>query len=140
MATVFSHIIAGELPAVFVWRDPQAVAFLSINPVRPGHTLVVPTVEVDHWLDLEPEDYQHLMSAAQEVGRALQQAYQPRKVAMLFLGLEVPHVHAHLIPIDSEDQVSFANAERDPDPAALEAEAARIRQSLTTLGSRAVAT
>ena len=74
MPSIFTRIIEGELPGTFVWRDPECVAFLSINPMHPGHTLVVPRVEVDHWIDLEPTLAGHLFQVAQTIGRAQQAA------------------------------------------------------------------
>ena len=70
MPTLFTRIIEGEIPGVFVWRDPQCVVFLSINPMHPGHTLVVPVAEVDHWIDLDPEVAAHLFQVAQTIGKA----------------------------------------------------------------------
>ena len=85
MPTVFTRIIEGELPARFVWKDEQCVAFLSINPIRAGHVLVVPRAEVEHWIDLDPALNAHLMTASQCVGKALQQAYRPAKVGMMIV-------------------------------------------------------
>ena len=99
MATVFSRIIDGDLPGTFVWRDDDSVAFLSINPVQPGHLLVVPRAEVDHWIDLETPLACHLMAVAQTLARAVQRVYEPLKVGLLIAGLEVPHTHLHVIPI-----------------------------------------
>jgi len=109
LATIFSRIIAGELPARFVWQDERCVAFLANRPLQPGHTLVVPRAEVDHWLDLEPELLAHLAGVAQVLGRALQRGFHPAKVGMMLAGLEVPHVHIHLVPITSERDLDFAN-------------------------------
>ena len=82
MATVFTKIIRGELPGRFVWRDDRCVAFLSINPLRPGHTLVVPIEEVDHWLDLAPASMQHLVSVSQTIGKAISEpSSRPRWAA-----------------------------------------------------------
>ena len=106
------------------------MAFLSINPLRPGHTLVVPRVEVDHWLDLDRSTLNHLIEVAQTIGQALQSAYRPTKVAMTVVGLEVPHVHIHISPIDGLPDLDFTRVERDPDPAALEEAANRIRAEL----------
>ena len=100
MASIFTRIIQGELPGRFVWRDDRAVAFLTIEPLKPGHTLVVPIQEVDHWLDLEPDLRDHLGHVCQRVGLAIQKAFEPTKVGMTLVGLEVPHVHYHLVPID----------------------------------------
>lgn len=130
MPSVFTRIIAGELPAHFVWRDERCVAFLSINPLRPGHTLVVPRAEIDHWIDLDNETLATLMRVARTIGRAQQTAYQPTKVGMLVAGLEVPHVHVHVSPIDGLHDMDFANVGPNPGDGALAAEAARIRAAL----------
>ena len=130
MATIFTRIIEGELPGRFVWRDEVCVAFLSINPLRPGHVLVVPIVEVEHWIDLEPDMWAHLMTVSRTIGAALQAAYNPAKVGLMLAGLEVPHVHVHLVPIDGVNDLDFANADTDPDPAALDKAAETIRAAL----------
>ena len=134
MASVFTRIIDGELPGRFVWRDEQAVAFLSIEPLKPGHTLVVPRQEVDHWLDLESDLAAHLMRVAQAVGRGIQRAFNPTKVGLVILGLEVRHVHLHLSPIDGMRDLDFARADRKPDPKAMDAAAERLRAALRELG------
>jgi histidine triad (HIT) family protein len=134
MASIFSRIIAGELPGRFVWRDDRAVAFLSINPLQPGHTLVVPVEETDHWIDLDAELLTHLTTVAQHVGRALDRAFAPEKVGLMLAGLEVPHVHLHVVPIRGVHDLDFANAEASPDPAALDDAAERIRAALRDLG------
>ncbi|MCL4293279.1 MAG: HIT family protein [Acidimicrobiia bacterium] len=139
MPTVFSRIIDGDLPGRFVWSDDISVAFLSINPIRPGHVLVVPRAEVDRWTDLDPATASHLMGVAQQVARAQQEAFRPVRVGMIIAGLEVPHVHLHLIPIDSEADLDFRLAERSPDPAALDAAAAAIRDALRGMGATGVA-
>ena len=98
MPSVFTRIIDGELPARFVWKDDRCVAFLGHRPLRPGHTLVVPRLDVDHWVDLEPELLGHLMGVSHRIGQALQHGFHPLKVGMIIAGLEVPHVHVHLVP------------------------------------------
>lgn len=130
VATLFTRIIDGELPGRFVYEDPQVVAFLTIAPLRPGHTLVVPRVEVDDWLELDAPTRVALFDAAHTVGTAVGRAFPCRKVALLALGLEVPHVHLHLVPIEDESQVDFARADRSPEPAALDEAADRIRAAL----------
>ena len=139
MATLFTRIINGELPGRFVWRDERCVAFLSIRPLKPGHTLVVPRQEVDHWIDLEPVLAQHLMSVCQSVGKALQQGFTPAKVGVMIAGLEVPHCHIHLVPITDLRDLDFANQDLTPDPAALERAAETIRDALRSLSYRQVA-
>ena len=130
MASVFTRIIDGELPGRFVWRDDRAVGFLSINPLQPGHTLVVPVAEVDHWVDLEPDLASHLMLVAQRIGQAAQAAFSPVKVGLMVAGLEVPHVHLHVVPIRGVHDLDFANADPSPDPAALDDAAERLRAAL----------
>jgi len=139
MASVFTRIIRGELPARFVWKDEQCVAFLSIHPLRPGHTLVVPREEIDHWLDLPPPLLAHLTHTAQKIGRAIQRAFQPTKVGLMLAGLEVPHVHFHVVPIDSVYDLDFARQDLNPKPEDLDRAAEAIRQALRSLGYPEVA-
>lgn len=138
VATLFSRIIAGELPGRFVWRDDTCVAFLSIAPLKPGHTLVVPRAEVDHWLDLPSEDMQHLTHVAQCVGRAIQDAWQPVKVGTTILGLEVPHVHIHVVPIWAPRDLDFDNADADARPEDLDEAAGKLREALRRRGHEQV--
>lgn len=132
MSSVFSMIIAGELPANFVYRDDRCVAFMSINPLQHGHALVVPIAEIDHWLDLTPDLAAHLMVVAQRVGRAQQGAFSPVRVGLMIAGLEVPHVHLHVVPIANVGDLNFANAQMNPDPASLADAAAAITAGMGT--------
>jgi histidine triad (HIT) family protein len=134
MATVFTRIIDGELPGRFVWRDDRCVSFLSINPLQHGHALVVPVVEIDHWLDVDPDLNTHLVSVSQRIGRAQQEAFSPARVGLMIAGLEVPHVHLHVVPINSVHDLDFANAERDPDPAAMDDARSAIVDRLRAAG------
>lgn len=134
MPTLFSKIIDGEIPGRFVWKDERAVVFLTIAPLADGHVLVVPRAEVDHWIDLDPDDAAHLMQVAQQVGRVLQAEFRPIKVGMMIVGEEVPHTHLHLIPFTSLAQFDFANADHSPDPDHLDAVADRIRTALRAAG------
>ena len=138
MPTVFTRIIDGELPARFVWKDDRCVAFLSINPLRPGHTLVIPRAEVDHWIDLEPDLLAHLTAVSQTIGSALEAAFRPEKVGMMLAGLEVPHAHIHLVPITDVRDLDFANADPNPRGEDLEDAAARIRAALRERGAQDV--
>ncbi len=133
MPTVFTRIMQGELPGRFVWRDERCAAFLSINPLKPGHTLVVPVEEVDHWVDLDPATMTHLTTVAHAIGVAQQQVWNPLKVGLMIAGLEVPHVHLHVVPIWGVFDLDFSNAERDPDPEALDLAAAQLNQALGRL-------
>lgn len=134
MPTLFTKIIAGELPGRFVWRDDRVVSFLTIAPLRPGHVLVVPREEIDHWLDLPPDLAAHLIQVAQNVGRGVQRAFPSRKVGLMVAGLEVPHVHLHVTPIDDVHDLDFERQDRNADPRALDDAAERIRRALRELG------
>ncbi len=138
MATLFTRIIEGELPGRFVWKDEQCVAFLTIAPLQPGHVLVVPRSEVDHWLDLEPELASHLTGVAQTLGKALQTAFQPVKVGLMIAGLEVPHVHLHVTPIRGIHDLDFANQDDGATAEALDAAADQIRTELRNMGCEQV--
>ena len=138
MPTIFTRIIEGELPGTFVWRDDVCVAFLSINPLKPGHTLVVPRAEVDHWIELDPEVNAHLMRVAQQIGAAQERAFEPERIGLMIAGLEVPHVHLHVVPIDGLHDLDFERAgETTPD--ALAEAAARLRTALREAGATGVA-
>jgi diadenosine tetraphosphate (Ap4A) HIT family hydrolase len=130
MATVFSRIIDGELPGTFVWRDERAVGVMSINPLATGHVLVVPIVEVDHWIDVDADLAAHLFHVARIVGRAQAAAFGCRRVGLIVAGYEVPHTHLHVIPTNSMAELNFANAAAAVDPADLEAAAEAIRAQL----------
>lgn len=130
MATLFTRIIDGELPGRFVYRDAHCVGFLTIEPISPGHTLVVPIAEVDHWIDLAPDLGQHLMRTAQRIGRAIDEIWHPNRIAMVIAGMEVPHTHLHVFGIESEAQLTFAAADRNPDPADLDRAADLLRSHL----------
>lgn len=134
MTTIFTRIIDGELPGEFVWRDDRAVAFLSINPIADGHALVVPRIEVDHWLDLDPATWLHCNDVAQRVGRGIQQAFDPPRVGTMVAGFEVPHVHLHVLQIHTVHDLDFDNAADHVDPDDLARHGAAIRSALDQLG------
>jgi len=138
MPTIFSRIIAGEIPGTFVWKDDRSVGFLSINPVQPGHTLVVPRDEIDRWTDLSPDLAAHLMVVSHTIARAQQAAYQPLRVGLLIAGLEVPHTHLHVIPINHSETDLHLDHAHDATPDELGAEAERIRAALRELGGDGV--
>jgi diadenosine tetraphosphate (Ap4A) HIT family hydrolase len=130
MTTIFSRIIAGEIPGTFVYRDDRCVAFMSINPLARGHVLVVPIEEIDHWIDASPDLAAHLFSVSHRIGRAQKQAFDCERVGVIIAGYEVPHAHIHVIPTDHMGQLSFENAATSVDPNELEAAAAAIRAEL----------
>lgn len=109
MATIFSKIIAGEIPSYKVAENDQFYAFLDINPLVKGHTLVVPKREVDYIFDLSDEELAAMQVFAKSVALAIQTAFPCRKVGQAVIGLEVPHAHIHLIPIQKESDMLFSN-------------------------------
>jgi histidine triad (HIT) family protein len=139
MATLFTRIINGEIPGRVVWRDDQCVAFLSIQPLRPGHVLVVPRREVDHWIDLEPQLAQHLFVVAQSLAKALQDGFKSKKVGLVIAGLEVPHCHIHVVPTNAIRDLDFAKQDPNPKPADLDQAAETICTALRRLGFAQVA-
>jgi histidine triad (HIT) family protein len=134
VATIFTRIINHELPATFVWRDEQCVAFLSINPLAHGHTLIVPIEEIDHWVDATPSLVAHLFEVTHAIGSAQQRAFDPARVGVVIAGYEVPHAHIHVVPTNDMSQLNFANAAGSVDGFALEAAASSIRQALRANG------
>ncbi len=138
MPTIFTRIIDGEFPGHFVWRDDACVAFLSINPLQPGHTLVVPRAEVDHWVDLDAEVAAHLTTVAREIGRAQMTAFAPTKIGLMIAGLEVPHTHLHVVPIRDVHDLDFANAATSVAQADLTAAAESVRAALQAVGATGV--
>jgi histidine triad (HIT) family protein len=133
MPSVFTRIIDGELPAEVVWRDERAIGFLSKEALQPGHTLIVPLVEVDDWLDLDADLAAHLLSVAQHIGQALRAAFGRPRVAVVVLGFGIPHVHLHLVPVDSAQDLRFAEGggQREATSADLAVAAGRIREALS---------
>ena len=134
MATIFTQIIEGRLPARFVWKDDRSVAFLSIRPLRPGHCLVVPREEIDHWVDLDPDLLCHLTETARSIGQAQMAGFNPERIGMMLAGLEVPHCHLHVVPIRHVHDLDFGNQDPNPDPAAMDEAAETIRRELRRLG------
>ncbi|MCY4067541.1 MAG: HIT family protein [Acidimicrobiaceae bacterium] len=117
MSSVFTRIIDGELPGRFVWQDDCCVVIVNIRPLNRGHVLVVPRREVDHWVDLDNETANHLMTVSHRVAAALQACgLAPHRVGLMIAGFEVPHVHLHVLPISTMEHFDFDNADADPDP------------------------
>ena len=109
MASIFTRIIQGEIPSYKIAEDEDFYAFLDINPNAPGHTLCVPKKEVDRILDLDEKTYSGLMAFARKVGLALESAIECERVGITVIGLEVPHVHVHLIPLRSMADATFSS-------------------------------
>ena len=110
-SSIFTHIINGEIPCHKIYEDDKVLAFLTINPVADGHTLVVPKVQVDQLWDLEVADYEHLWKTAQKIAVHLRTVMNVDRVGVVVKGFEVPHAHIHLIPVNFHSGLSF-----DPDP------------------------
>ena len=130
MSTLFTKIINGDLPGRFVYRDDMCVAFLTIAPICPGHTLVVPRLEVDHWVDLPDELAGHLAIVARKIGAAQMTAFEAERISLIIAGLEVPHTHLHVLPITSEADIDFRKANSAVDPAELDQAAKALRSAL----------
>ena len=107
MSSIFSKIVAGETSSYKIAEDENYYAFLDINPVAPGHTLVIPKHEVDYIFDLDEQEYSGLMSFAKRVAAAIKLSMPCVKVGVAVLGLEVPHAHVHLVPINKESDMNF---------------------------------
>lgn len=114
--TIFSRIIAGEIPSYKCAENEEFYAFLDINPLQKGHTLVVPKREVDYFFDLTDEEIARMQVFAKHVALAIEQVCPCVKVAQVVLGLEVPHAHIHLVPMQNEGDVNFANAKKQFTP------------------------
>ncbi len=109
MASVFTRIVRGEIPATLIAEDENHLAFLDIMPLSKGHTLCIPKKETDKLFDLSNEEYLALMNFTYSVSKALEKAIPCQRVGMAVLGLEVPHAHVHLIPLQSEGDLNFSN-------------------------------
>ena len=109
MSSIFAKIINGEIPSHKVYEDENFLAFLDIRPMVTGHTLVIPKKEVDYLFDMNPEEYTSLLLAAQKVAKGIKKSVPCTKVGMTVIGLEVPHAHVHLMPINNVGDMSFKN-------------------------------
>ncbi|WKD58121.1 HIT-like protein [Corynebacterium capitovis DSM 44611] len=134
MSTVFTRILEGELPGRFVYRDETVAAFLSIEPIAYGHTLIVPVEEVDKWTDLSPALWTHMNSLAQEIGHAIIDVFQAQRAGYLIAGFEVPHAHIHVFPANDMSGYNLANVTRadQTDAAKMDEAAELLRRKLGT--------
>ena len=129
MATLFTRIVAGEIPCHKIAEDEHCLAFLDIRPLNPGHALVIPKREIDYLFDIDDELLQHMMVFAKRVARAIGQTVPCKRVGVIVAGLEVPHAHIHLVPIRAIADINFARAREMP-PEELAAWAEKIRAAL----------
>jgi len=133
MASVFTKIINRELPGRFVYEDDEVVAFLTIEPMTPGHTLVVPRAEVDKWQNVEPALFDKVMAVAQRIGKAVCAAFGADRAGVIIAGLEVPHLHVHVFPAYNLTDFGFAHLDRNPSPQSLDEAQAKVTAALAAL-------
>lgn len=131
--TLFSRIIAGEIPCYKVWEDEQFFAFLDINPVQWGHTLVVPKREQDYIFDIADGELAAMSQFTAKVARGIKEAIPCRKVGVAVIGLEVPHAHVHLIPLKEEGDMDFSKKISDPSPEKMKQIAQAIASKIEAL-------
>jgi diadenosine tetraphosphate (Ap4A) HIT family hydrolase len=137
VSTVFTRIINGEIPGRFVWADDEVVAFLTAAPITPGHTLVVPRREIEHWLEADQDTLARVMAVAQTIGKAQEKAFGAKRVGVLLEGFEVPHLHVHVWPAQGPEHFDVHSVDRNPEPAAMDAAAETLRSALRSAGHTA---
>lgn len=133
MASIFSKIIAGDIPGKFVWADDVCVAMATIEPMRPGHVMIVPREETEKYSDVDPDQFAHMMKVSQIIGKAQEKAFDVTRTVVVILGFEVPHTHVHVVPANSEDAGYLQNAVQAPDEEIAEA-MTTLRDALVTNG------
>ncbi|MCD8043499.1 MAG: HIT family protein [Tannerellaceae bacterium] len=132
MATIFSRIIAGEIPCYQIAENEEFFAFLDINPLAPGHTLVVPKLEIDYIFDLEDDLLARMIVFAKRVAAAQKKALDCKRVGLTVIGLEVPHAHIHLVPINVESDIYFGKPKLTPDKEEMAKIAMEIRKEFNS--------
>lgn len=133
MASIFTKIINREIPGHFLWEDDLCISIMTIMPIRDGHCMVIPKQEVDHWDDVPEETARHLMSVSQKIAKAVKAVVPCLRIGVSIVGIEVPHTHIHLMPMDTTADMDFKNA-RDVPQEKLAGTAASIRQVLVDQG------
>jgi histidine triad (HIT) family protein len=129
MSSVFTKIINGELPGHFVYRDDRAIAIMTIAPITAGHVLVIPVDEIDHWDDVPGPLAAHLMNVSQRVAKAIKKEFPCLRVGMMIAGMEVPHTHLHVLPINQLGDLDFSKA-KTADQSVLAQHAAALKAHL----------
>jgi histidine triad (HIT) family protein len=129
MATIFSKIVKGEIPCYKVAENDNFFAFLDINPLREGHTLVIPKQEIDYLFDIDDDNLAEMIKFSKRVAKAIEKVISCKRVGVVVLGLEVPHAHIHLIPINDEADVSFSKPRVKLSGEEMEAIAEKIRNA-----------
>lgn len=130
MSTIFSKIISGEIPCHKIAEDENYLAFLDINPLVTGHTLVIPKQETDYIFDLDDERYAGLMLFAKHVSKAVRKAVPCKRIGVAVIGLEVPHAHVHLVPLNKIGDINFSSPKMNPSAESLKETAEAIRKFL----------
>ncbi|MBG6184548.1 histidine triad (HIT) family protein [Arthrobacter sp. CAN_A214] len=134
MSTLFTKIINGEIPGRFLWEDDEVVAILTIAPITPGHALVLPRREIEHWLDADTQTLTRLMAVAQRIGTAQQELFAAKRVGVLLEGFEVPHLHVHVWPAQGPEDFDVHRVDHSPDPQDLDRIAQALREALRAAG------
>lgn len=133
MPSIFTRIINRELPGRFVYEDEDIVAFLTIEPMTQGHTLVVPRAEIDQWQNVDAGAFSRVMAVSQLIGKAVCQAFEADRAGVIIAGLEVPHLHVHVFPARSLSDFGFAGVDRNPSPESLDEAQTKIKAALAEL-------
>ncbi|WP_156298691.1 HIT family protein [Mycobacterium paragordonae] len=133
MASIFTKIINREIPGRFVYEDDDVVAFLTIEPMTQGHTLVVPRAEIDQWQNVDPPAFARVMEVSQLIGKAVTKAFSADRAGVIIAGLEVPHLHVHVFPARNLSDFGFAHVDRNPSPESLDEAQAKIRAALAQI-------
>ena len=130
MASIFTRIVAGEIPNYKIAENEQFYAFLDINPLQKGHTLVIPKREVDYIFDLEDDELAGMHLFAKKIANAIRKTFDCKKVGVAVMGMEVPHAHIHLIPINKEKDMVFSNPKLELSREEFEEIAKAIRENM----------
>ncbi|BDB45174.1 MULTISPECIES: HIT family protein [Mycobacterium] len=133
MASIFTKIINREIPGRFVYEDDDIVAFLTIEPMTQGHTLVVPRDEIDQWQNVDPSVFTRVMEVSQLIGKAVTKAFDADRAGLIIAGLEVPHLHVHVFPARDLSDFGFAHVDRNPSAESLDEAQAKIKAALAEL-------
>lgn len=135
MASIFTKILAGELPGHFVWKDDQCFSIMTIQPLSMGHLLVIPNEEVDHWDDVPAETAAHMMKVGQKLAKAIKTCFPAKRIGVVIAGIEVPHTHIHLFPVNQLTDFDFSKAQSVEQEALADA-AQKIRNELIAAGNQ----
>lgn len=138
MPSIFTKILAGDIPGRIIWRDEVCFAMLDIRPLHPGHVLVIPNAEVDQWVDLDQGTTEHLMAVARTIGLAQRSVVPCERIGLMIAGFEVPHTHVHVVPLESMANLDFRNADTRPLADELDAIAEQLRGALRSAGHKEV--